>query len=152
MMTLNPGEGVGYSPMVAANPLGSLCYMGIEEMTPLGLMTDQSFNLRFFTVDGILPLAINISCWDPWFLHSIYFSGPSPTILLKVYNGEGDEIFTDFFLSAQTATDPFPLLIPYPFQPNDLLRFDVLDVAPAKNFCEVIFRGYTLNMGASASE
>lgn len=140
-MTLQTNEGVAYQPVVGASVMGPMCYLGIEENTPYGAMIDTSFNLRFTTINGVLSLSLNVSTWEPWFLHSIYFVGTS-TALLKPYDGSGEEIFTDFFLAAGDSAEPFPLLTPYPFQPNDLLRFDVLDVAA--NLVEVCFRGYTL--------
>lgn len=144
MMTLQTNEGVAYQPVIGASVMGPMVYLGIEENTPFGAMIDTTFNFRFTSIIGVLNLSLNVSTWDPWFLHSIYFLGEATT-LLKPYDGNGEEIFTDFFLAASSATDPFPILTPLPYEPNDLLRFDVLDTGV--NVFEVAFRGYTLATG-----
>lgn len=134
-----------YQPVIAQNVVGALCYMGIDEDTPLGKMIDTTFNLRYTTTAAILPQNINISTWDPFFLTAIYFLGKSG-IYLKPYDGEGDEIFSDFFLQTTAGSEPFPIK-PYPFNPNDLLRFDTLDTNGGGNNVEVAFRGFTLALG-----
>lgn len=130
------------------NVLAPTCYLGIDDRTPLGRMVDTAFNLTFATVNGITSQEINISCSNPWFLTAIYIISITDTILIKPYDDDGNEIFTDFFLTSQTgnstSTDPFVLLPPRPFRPNGLLRFDVLDALGGGVSAEVIFRGYEL--------
>lgn len=138
-------DGLAYMPAVGPNVMAPVCYWGVDQNTPLGKMVDTAFNLQFTTVVGVVSrFEIAISTWAPWFLHSIYVFGATSSVLIKPYDGNGEEIFTDFFLAATLATDPFPLLTPYFFRPNDNLFFDVQDLG-APNICEVIFRGYTLS-------
>jgi hypothetical protein len=131
-----------YAP-VGAEPMAPLCYLGIEQDSPYGQVIDSPLNLVFTTTAGITSQQINISSYAPWFLTAIYVYCSTGTVYVKPYDGRGNEIFTDFFLSNPAGTDPFPIIPPYPFEPNDNLRFDVLD-AVGGNVVEVIFRGYTL--------
>lgn len=131
-----------YQPSIGMNVLAPLCYLGIDEDTPLGFMPDVSFNQISTVGPGITPLELNVSCSDPWFLHSIYVFAFNGTVFVKPFDGDGQEIWTDFELTSTGSTDPFPLLIPKPFRPNDILRYQVL--SPAGATLEVSFRGYTL--------
>lgn len=126
------------------NILAPVCYLGIDEVTPLGRMVDTSFNVLFATVAGITSKTINVNTSNPWFLHSIYIVSLTDTVLIKPYDDDGNEIFTDFFLTNPSGTDPFPLIPPRPFRPNGLLRFDVNVTTAGGGTAEVIFRGYEL--------
>lgn len=132
------------------NVLAPICYLGIDEQTPLGRMIDSPFNLLFATVAGITTQSLNISTSNPWFLHSIYIVSLTDTVLIKPYDDDGNEIFTDFFLSNGNGygTDPFPIAPPRPFRPNGLLRFDVNCITAGGGSAEVIFRGYELAQSA----
>ena len=126
------------------NVLAPVCYLGIDEQTPLGRMVDTSFNQIFATVAGVTTQNINISTSNPWFLHSIYITSPNDTVFIKPYDEDGMEIFTDFYLSNPTGWDPFPILPPRPFRPNALLRYDIQVTTAGGSVAEVIFRGYEL--------
>ena len=126
------------------NPIAPLCYLGIDEDTPHGKMIYTVFNQVFTTVAGITAQDINISSNDPFFLTGILVQCSTATVQVKPYDGEGEEIFTDFFLSNPAGTDPFPLMPPRPFNQNDSLRFDTLD-AGGGHIVEVAFVGYTLS-------
>ena len=135
------------------NVLAPLIYMGIDQESPIGHIEDLTFNFLATTsaTPGVNSYAINVSSDDPWLMHSIYFyANPNLAaglLFLKPYDGDGQEMFTDFFLSnsgiGNVNTEPFPLLPPRPFRPNDLLRFDILDRF-GNNAFEVLFRGYSI--------
>lgn len=121
------------------NVLAPLCYLGIDEDTPLGKMVDTTFNLILTTTAGVSSFIVNVSNVNSFLLTGIYIVCTSGTIFVKPYDNDGNEIFTDFFLSNPAGTDPFPLVPPYPFDGNDNIRFDVL--ATGVHICEVLFRG-----------
>lgn len=130
------------------NVLAPVCYLGIDEKTPLGRMIDTSFNLQFVTTPGISSLDLNISTSNPWFLHTIYITSLAETVLIKPYDEDGFEIFTDFFLTNPSGFDGMPILPPRPFRPNALLRFDINVTSAGGTPAEVIFRGYELAQSA----
>ncbi len=128
------------------NVLAPVCYLGIREMSPFGPIKDIAFNQKFTTAVGITFKQIPVSCYDVFFLHSIYVYVPgvaAGTVQMKMNDGEGFEIFTDFFLPNPSGTDPFPLLPPTPFRRNDLITYEVLDAVGGHQM-EVCFRGYTV--------
>lgn len=147
----------------AINVLAPLAYMGISQSSPYGDVIDTSFNILFVTLARGTQ-KITIDCPNVWFLHSIYIYSPgtgpvgsgggappaADTIFIRPYDGEGDAIFNDFFLANLTGFDPFPLLPPIPFQPNDILNFDYLDLNGGNSTLEVAFRGYQIGSPSPA--
>jgi len=136
--------------MIINNVLAPLVYQGIAQETPLGEMIDTSFNVVFTTAASGTG-QISIDTVVPFLLHSIYMYSPNGTVFIKPYDGEGNAIFTDFFLQNTVGYDPFPLLPPIPFRPNDLLKYDYLDTGGGGSTLEIVFRGFTIGGGGASA-
>ncbi len=132
---------------VTPNVMAPPCYLGLDENTPLGSMFDLTFNLMLTTPagSGVSPWEINISCSVPWFMTGIYLICETATVSMRPYDGQGEEIWTDFrsLFSSTADSEPFPMSPPYPFEPNDNLRFQIFDDTGG-HVVEALFRGYTL--------
>jgi hypothetical protein len=140
------------------NPLAPIILQGIDEDTDFGSVIDLVINQQYVLPDTNVHTFIQaINTSGPFMLTGIYvvakvggeISGGGATpgnVFVKPYDGQGNAMFTDFSLTNQITGDPFIIMPPRPFQPNEFIRFDMQSIV-VNLLVEVAFRGYTFKQG-----